>query len=193
MTGMFSYQRIPRPQEGQCDDGETSDSSRGRRHTQTFRKLPMQRPRAKTIAVQNQNSCGAARRYENVGDIILFCRYKSASKVPTRLGNDLAHAFAFHLPPLEDPADFRLMGRPVGPLAGIRSINRDKLRHRMLSVHDLHFPPQLTILRYTERRCCISLTVAYSIYSSLPILELNVCRSSGTAIEKSLRETFLCH
>ena len=41
---MFWYQRMRALHFGQCDGGRTTDSLRGRRQMQTFRKLAMQHP-----------------------------------------------------------------------------------------------------------------------------------------------------
>src|ERR1022692_2731796 len=46
-SGMFSYQAIMCPQFGQCERGETTDSSFGNRTMQTFRKLPIKSPKAR--------------------------------------------------------------------------------------------------------------------------------------------------
>ena len=43
--GMFWYQRIGALHFGQCDPGRTTDSSRGSRQMQTFRKLATQHPK----------------------------------------------------------------------------------------------------------------------------------------------------
>src|SRR5580692_3744544 len=53
-TGMLSYQAIVCSQKGQKDRaGFTTERSRGRRNTQTFRKLPISRParNARAIAI----------------------------------------------------------------------------------------------------------------------------------------------
>jgi hypothetical protein len=42
--GTFSHARSCRPQPGQRDRGETTDSPRGSRWITTFRKLPMHAP-----------------------------------------------------------------------------------------------------------------------------------------------------
>src|SRR3954467_8489092 len=44
---MLSYHRSGVLHFGQCEPGETSDSSRGKRQTTTFKKLPTHAPRAK--------------------------------------------------------------------------------------------------------------------------------------------------
>ncbi len=46
---MLSYQRMGFPHFGQRERGEMTDSPRGRREMQTFKKLPKASPRSATV------------------------------------------------------------------------------------------------------------------------------------------------
>ncbi len=57
---------MPAPQPGQCDGGSTMDSSRGIRRMQTFRKLPISKPKQKCDSDNHELTCHKrARRLNN--------------------------------------------------------------------------------------------------------------------------------
>ena len=61
-NGTLSYHVSGLSHLGQCDGGETSDSSRGSRQTTTFRKLPMHAPSAKRKKMDSDGPIGASMR-----------------------------------------------------------------------------------------------------------------------------------
>ena len=66
-TGMLSYGLICVLQAVQCDDGSTTDSSRGIRRMQTFKKLPITSPsKNMAAAITAQTLPQAARRLNAV-------------------------------------------------------------------------------------------------------------------------------